>query len=78
MDPIMMFKALIALSFLVAPIAGCTTFGLRSERTGNLCPVGPFIGDPGASQRLTRAEKEYVASLNRSGEEICGWTPPDK
>ena len=44
--------------------------------TGTLCSVGPFIGDPGASQRLSRSEKEYVVSLNESGQQICGWSPP--
>ncbi len=54
--------------------SGCSTLGMRY--TGNLCPVGPFIGDPGASQRLTRAEKEYVVTLNQTGEKVCGWKPP--
>lgn len=56
-------------------LAGCAT---SPAYTGNLCPVGPFIGDPGATQRLTRAEKEYVVTLNESGEKICGWTAPGK
>lgn len=55
---------------LLAGLSFCSTV------SGSLCPVGPFIGDPGASQRLTRAEKEYVVTLNKSGERICGWTAP--
>lgn len=54
-------------------LGGCS---LNSAYTGSLCPVGPFIGDPGAAQRLTRAEKEYVVTLNESGEKICGWSAP--
>ncbi len=56
-------------------LLGLATCGGQSY-TGSLCPVGPFIADPGAAQRLTRAEKEYVVTLNESGEKICGWTAP--
>lgn len=44
--------------------------------TGSLCPVGPFIADPGATSRLTRSEKEYVVTLNEAGEKVCGWAAP--
>lgn len=54
-------------------LAACATM---PTQTGSLCPVGPFIGDPGASSRLTRAEKEYVVTLNQAGEKVCGWTAP--
>lgn len=57
-------------------LAGCSS--LNGPTGGSLCPVGPFIGDPGASQRLTRSEKEYVVTLNQAGEKICGWTAPNK
>lgn len=64
-------------AWVMAPVlsmlAGCATM---PAQTGSLCPVGPFIGDPGASSRLTRAEKEYVVTLNQAGEKVCGWTPP--
>jgi len=56
-------------------LLGLATCG-QSAYTGSLCPVGPFIGDPGASQRLTRSEKEYVVTLNDAGEKICGWSAP--
>lgn len=58
---------------MLGPLGFCSTM---SGGTGSLCPVGPFIGDPGASQRLTRAEKEYVVTLNESGEKVCGWAAP--
>lgn len=60
---------------LLLPLGACVTTG---GTTGSLCPVGPFVGDPGAAQRLTRAEKEYVTALNRAGEELCGWTAPKR
>ena len=65
----MVAKALTAAGAILF-LAGCATTG------GNLCSVGPFIGDADAISRLTRAEKEYVVTLNNSGAEICGWTPP--
>lgn len=61
---------IVALTLL---LAGCNTLGT----TGSLCPVGPFIADPGAAQRLTRAEKEYVVALNTAGQQLCGWAPPN-
>lgn len=63
-------KILIAIG-LCALVAGCST-----TRTGSLCPLGAFYLDAGASTRLTRGEKEYVATLNTSGEAICGWKAP--
>jgi len=68
-----MVEKMIAVALLVAALGGCA---MSPALTGNMCSVGPFIGDPGASTRLTRAEKEYVVALNGSGERICGWTPP--
>lgn len=65
-----MDKAIIAVVLCIV-MAGC-----QSTRTGSLCPLGAFYLDDGASNRLTRGEKEYVATLNRSGEEICGWRTP--
>lgn len=62
------------LGFLLA-LGGCA---MTPAYTGSLCPVGPFVADPGAAQRLTRAEKEYVVTLNESGERICGWTAPKR
>ena len=61
---------------LTLPLLAGLSFCAPTSYTGSLCPVGPFIGDPGASQRLTRSEKEYVVTLNESGEKICGWTAP--
>ncbi len=55
-------------------ILGLSTCGMQP--TGSMCPIGPFITDPGAKDRLTRAEKEYVVGLNNAGEKICGWTAP--
>lgn len=63
--------ALVAL--LVASLAGCSTFP-----GGSLCAVGPFITDPGATERLTRGEKEYQVTLNEAGRQICGWSPPKR
>ncbi len=70
-----MDKALIAATLALA-LSGCATN--MTARTGSLCSVGPFITDPGATQRLTRAEKEYQVTLNEAGEQICGWSPPGK
>ncbi len=69
MDKTLIMLAGLALFFL----SGCA---LSPIMGGSLCPVGPFIGDPGASSRLTRAEKEYVVTLNNSGEKVCGWKAP--
>jgi hypothetical protein len=57
---------------LLAPLGFCQTMSLG----GSLCPVGPFITDPGASERWTRYEKEQLVALNNSGEIVCGWTAP--
>lgn len=76
MDPQIVIRAL-AVAALTAALAGCSLFGMGTY-AGSLCPVGPFIGDPGASQRLTRAEKEYVVTLNQAGEAVCGWRAPKK
>ena len=43
---------------------------------GNLCSLGPFITDPGASERWTRAEKEELVARNNAGTQICGWNAP--
>lgn len=55
---------------VIIVLAGCST-----TRTGSLCSIGFFDPDPNWQERLTRGEKEYVATLNESGEEICGWKP---
>lgn len=56
-------------------LCGCA---LNSPAGGSLCAIGPFITDPGATERLTRAEKEYQVSLNTAGVAICGWQPPKR
>jgi hypothetical protein len=66
-------KVIIAASLLLV-LAGCAT----SPVSGSLCSVGPFITDPGATQRLTRSEKEYQVTLNEAGRQICGWSPPSR
>jgi len=53
---------------VIITLAGCST-------TGSLCSMGFFDPDPNWQERLTRDEKEYVTTLNESGEEICGWQP---
>lgn len=58
------------------PVLLLLGFCSTTDVTGSLCPIGPFIGDPGASNRLTRSEKEYVVTLNSTGEKLCGWTAP--
>lgn len=60
---------------LTLPVLALLSF-CSTMPTGSLCSVGPFITDPGATQRLTRAEKEYQVTLNTAGSQICGWTPP--
>lgn len=57
-------------------LSGCSS--LMPRTTGSLCSVGPFITDPGATERLTRAEKEYQITLNEAGAQVCGWSPPRK
>lgn len=66
-----MVKKAVAICMLLA-LPACAI----SPPVGNLCSVGPFITDPGATQRLTRAEKEYQVTLNKAGSKICGWQPP--
>lgn len=74
MDPRLMH--LVVIGPVLTMLAGCSTFG--APASGSLCPVGPFITDPGAAERLTRAEKEYQVALNEAGREICGWQPPKR
>ncbi len=50
-------------------LSGCAT----TPPLGNLCSAGPIILDKGAAARLTRAEKEQIVTLNKSGAKICGW-----
>jgi hypothetical protein len=57
---------------IIAILSGCT----MGARTGSLCTAGPIILDQGASDRLTREEKEQIVALNQSGETICGWKAP--
>lgn len=64
----MVARGLIAAALLT--LAGCTT-------PGTLCGVGPFQADAGFETRLTRAEKEQIYVLNRSGEDVCGWEAPN-
>ena len=66
MDP-----KLILASLGLAALAGCAV-----TPVGSLCTAGPVILDSGASQRLTRSEKEQIVALNASGEAICGWKRP--
>ncbi len=61
------------LAICLAIIGGLTA--CASTRTGSLCTAGPVILDTGASERLTRSEKEQIVTLNQSGEQICGWRP---
>ena len=68
-------KIILALSLLFM-LGGCDTLFGASKYNGSLCPVGPFIADPGAAQRLTRSEKEQIVVLNTAGEKVCGWTAP--
>ena len=53
-------------------LAGCQT----TTVTGSLCTVGPIILDANATIRLTRPEKQQIATLNQSGEQLCGWKAP--
>lgn len=56
---------------LIMALAGCA-----SVPTGSLCTAGPIILDAGATERLTRAEKEQIVTLNNSGTKICDWKRP--
>lgn len=62
--------------FILVALACIGLSGCASVPVGNLCTAGPFILDPGASDRLTRSEKEQVVTLNNSGVKICGWRAP--
>jgi hypothetical protein len=64
-------KSLCSLALLL-PLGFCQTMSMG----GSLCPVGPFLTDPGATERWTRFEKEQLVALNSSGEKVCGWTAP--
>ncbi len=60
---------------LILIVACLSLAACSSTRTGSLCTAGPIILDAGASDRLTRGEKEQIVTLNESGAEICGWRP---
>ena len=66
-----MDKALIIAVMML--LAGCATAPVP---IGLPCSVGPIYGDKGASTRWTRAEKEQIVALNRTGEILCKWKPP--
>ena len=67
-----MTKLLILVS-VAALLAGCAQ---TTTLTGSLCTVGPIMLDANATIRLTRPEKMQIATLNQSGEDICGWKAP--
>ncbi len=67
-----MVKALTITAVLL--LAGCATAPIP---IGLPCSVGPIIGDKGASTRWTRAEKEQIVTLNRTGEVLCRWKAPN-
>lgn len=50
--------------------------GCASVPTGSLCTAGPIVLDEGATERLTRSEKEQIVTLNNAGEQICEWERP--
>lgn len=54
-------------------LGGCATSPIP---IGLPCTVGPVVLDKGASTRLTRAEKEQVFVINRTGERLCRWKAP--
>lgn len=54
-------------------LGGCATSPIP---IGLPCTVGPVVLDKGASTRLTRAEKEQVLVINRTGERLCRWKAP--
>jgi hypothetical protein len=68
MDP----KVILLLPLLA--LAGCATSPIP---IGLPCTVGPVILDKGASTRLTRAEREQVLVINRAGQKLCRWQPPN-
>lgn len=66
--------AVAALGITLA-LSGCATSPVP---LGLPCTVGPIVLDRGASQRLTRGEKEQIVTLNESGAKLCRWAPPAK
>jgi hypothetical protein len=68
-----MIKTL-AVAVMCLSLAGC--LGTTTIITGSLCTAGPIVLDANATIRLTRPEKQQIATLNQSGEEICGWQAP--
>lgn len=64
-------KVIFLLPLLV--LGGCATSPIP---IGLPCTVGPVVLDKGASTRLTRAEKEQVLVINRTGERLCRWKAP--
>jgi hypothetical protein len=68
MDP----KVILLLPLLA--LGGCATAPIP---IGLPCTVGPVILDKGATTRLTRAEKEQVLVINRTGKILCDWKPPN-
>jgi len=63
---------LLAVAAILLTLAGCQT----TTVTGSLCTVGPIVLDANATIRLTRPEKQQIATLNMSGEQLCGWEAP--
>ena len=61
---------------LIAAASLCLLLAACSTTMGNLCTAGPFIPDPGANQRWTRSEKEQAVTINKAGEDVCGWQAP--
>ena len=66
MDP----KKIALLAGIILALSGCST------TYGTLCPLGPFIPDPGAQERWTQNEKRELIARNETGVEVCGWERP--
>lgn len=62
--------------FVVALAALTLSSCATTPPISNLCTAGPIVLSPGATERLTRTEKEQIVVLNESGADICGWAMP--
>lgn len=64
-------RLILVLPVLLFALSACAT-----TSSANLCTAGPIILSKGASERLTRSEKEQIITLNFAGVKVCGWEVP--
>lgn len=61
-------RLILALPVLLVTLSACAT-----TSSANLCTAGPIILSKGATDRLTRSEKEQIVTLNSAGVKVCRW-----